>query len=119
MTKFWRSDDFTSIIDLTCFPLLQRNNTKFLSFNLKKGMKLFSESLGSTWHQSKADLQLKEIHGFAIDKGRQIDLLLSDFSPQMLSLTNASGITTPYCIKMNDLCNIPLNLSKKVLGGYA
>lgn len=66
-------------------PYNKRNTTKLLSFNPKKGMKLFSETLGSTWHQSKADLQLKEIHGFAVNKGRQIDLLLSDFfSPDAL-----------------------------------
>lgn len=62
-------------------PCNKRNDMKLLSFNPKKGIKLFSESLGSTWHQSKAGLQLKEIHGFAINKGRQIDLLLSDFFP--------------------------------------
>lgn len=62
-------------------PCNKRNDMKLLSFNPKKGMKLFSESLGSTGHQSQADLQLKEIHVFAMNKGRQIDLLLSDFFP--------------------------------------
>lgn len=58
-------------------PYNNRNDTKLLTLNPKK--RSFSETLGSTWHQSKADLQLKEIHGFAIKKRRQIDLLLSEF----------------------------------------
>lgn len=57
----------------------KRSDTKFLSFNPKKGMKFFYETLASTSHQPKADLQLKDIPGFAINKRRQIDLFLSDF----------------------------------------
>lgn len=82
-------------------PYNKGNVTKRLLFSPEKGMKLLSENWGSMWHPSKADLLLKEIHGFVINKERQIDLLWSEsFPPGALP----KECTRNHCIKRNDLC---------------
>lgn len=80
-------------------PYNKRNITNRLLFSPEKGMKLFSESWGSTWHPSQADLPLQEIHGFVIKKQRQIDLLWAESFPK--------ECTRNHCIKRNDLCKRP------------